>query len=239
MPQLHFQRPYSRARNNPVFIGLIDGPPPPFDFPSSLDSRNIARSVSDIGHRQPQDALSDMFEQFSPNEKPFDRISPKEKPSSFSPKKNPFEFIPEAKNFEWSENSTADSFEFTNVQTAFSFNLGTEENDQRQSVSSNTSPIVEKAFRVNRRKENLSTVPLPQSAALFYNGNSPQFEILETCPSIKRLNRFLKATKDEVNAGVPGRFLRAVIAQDVPGNAYLQFFAGFSIFLCIYLYHCL
>ncbi|XP_040363007.1 exopolyphosphatase PRUNE1 isoform X2 [Rosa chinensis] len=206
---------YSRARKNPFFNGLIDGPPPAFDF-NVGHSRNIARSMSDIGHKQPQDTLLDVFERFSPNEKPFDRITPKEKSSSFSIKKNPFEFSPE-KNFEWSENGKSESFEFTNVQTVFCSNLATEENDQqRESVSSNTSPTVEKTFRVNRRKENLSAVPLPQSAASFYNGNSPQFEISESCPSIKRLNRYLKATKDEVNAGVPGRFLHAVIAQDVP-----------------------
>ncbi|KAM5587290.1 hypothetical protein ABKV19_005956 [Rosa sericea] len=206
---------YSRARKNPFFNGLIDGPPPAFDFNVS-PSRNIARSVSDIGHKQPQDTLLDVFERFSPNEKPFDRITPKEKSSSFSIKKNPFEFSPK-KNFEWSENGKAESFEFTNVQTVFCSNLATEENDQqREIVSSNTSPTVEKTFHVNRRKENLSAVPLPQSAASFYNGNSPQFEISESCPSIKRLNRYLKATKDEVNTGVPGRFLHAVIAQDVP-----------------------
>ncbi|KAL6206356.1 hypothetical protein ACLB2K_023604 [Fragaria x ananassa] len=206
---------YTRARKNPLFDGLTDGPPSPFDFNAS-PGRNIARSVSDIGHRSQQEAVLDVFDEFSPNEKPFDRISPKEKHSSFSIKKNPFEYSPK-KSFEWPENGKAEAFEFTNVQTVFSFNLTTEENDQqRESVSSNTSPTVEKAFRVRRRKENLSAVPLPQSAASFYNGNSPQFEIAESCPSIKRLNQFLKVTKDEVNAGVPGRFLHAVIAQDVP-----------------------
>ncbi|XP_050368547.1 uncharacterized protein LOC126786690 [Argentina anserina] len=206
---------YRRARKNPFFNGLIDGPPPPVDFNAS-PGKNIARSVSDIGLRPQQEAVLNVFDQFSPNEKPYDQITPKKKHSSLSLKKNPFEHSPE-KKFEWPENVKVEAFEFTNVQTVCSFNLAAENNNQQHEiVSSDMSPTVEKVFCVNRRKEDLSAVPLPQSAASFYNGNSPLFEIAESCPSIKRLNLFLKATKNEVNAGVPGRFLHAVIAQDVP-----------------------
>ncbi|KAG6794092.1 hypothetical protein POTOM_003325 [Populus tomentosa] len=58
-------------------------------------------------------------------------------------------------------------------------------------------------------------IPPPQSAASFYNGYSPQFEILESCDSTMRLNLYLKARKNDVNGGVPGKFLHAVIGQDV------------------------
>ncbi|KAL9366192.1 hypothetical protein Peur_037391 [Populus x canadensis] len=61
----------------------------------------------------------------------------------------------------------------------------------------------------------LVKIPPPQSAASFYNGYSPQFEILESCDSIMRLNLYLKARKNDVSGGVPGKFLHAVIGQDV------------------------
>lgn len=75
--------------------------------------------------------------------------------------------------------------------------------------------MIEKSFVLNKRKSNLSNIPLPQSAATFYNGFSPQFEILESCESTMRLNLYLKAGKDDVSAGVPGKFLHAVIGYDV------------------------
>jgi hypothetical protein len=34
-----------------------------------------------------------------------------------------------------------------------------------------------------------------------------------------KLNLYLKARKDDVSAGVPGKFLHAVIGQDVSGNS--------------------
>ncbi|KAJ6724149.1 hypothetical protein OIU85_022110 [Salix viminalis] len=71
-------------------------------------------------------------------------------------------------------------------------------------------PIVEKSFVLNKRKSNLSKIPLPQSAATFYNAFSPQFEIMESCESTVRLNLYLKARKDDVSAGIPGKFLHAV-----------------------------
>lgn len=79
-------------------------------------------------------------------------------------------------------------------------------------------PTFVKSYSVNRTKPNLSKIPLPQSAASFYNGFSPRVEIVESCESIKRLNAYLKARKKDVRDGVPGKFLRAVIAQDVSGN---------------------
>ncbi|KAH9747561.1 DHHA2 domain-containing protein [Citrus sinensis] len=76
-------------------------------------------------------------------------------------------------------------------------------------------PAFSKSYSTKRTKPNLSKIPLPQSAASFYNGFSPQMEIVESCESINRLNSYLKARKDEVSAGVPGRLLHVVIGQDV------------------------
>ncbi|EXB75148.1 Protein prune-like protein [Morus notabilis] len=74
---------------------------------------------------------------------------------------------------------------------------------------------IDKTYVVNKRKVDLASIPLPQSAASFYSGISPQMEVVELCESTKRLNLYLKARRDEVNAGGPGRFLHAVIGQDV------------------------
>lgn len=86
--------------------------------------------------------------------------------------------------------------------------------------SGTTRSAVERSYSVNRRKSSLSKIPLPQSAASFYIGDSPHMEVLESCESINRLNSYLKASKDEVNAGVPGRFLHAVMGQDLAGNSF-------------------
>ncbi|OMO82719.1 hypothetical protein COLO4_22875 [Corchorus olitorius] len=77
-------------------------------------------------------------------------------------------------------------------------------------------PAIDKSYRVNKVKTSLSKIPLPQSAASFYNGHSPRMEIVESCESINSLNLFLKSRREEVDAGVPGRFLHTVIGQDVP-----------------------
>ena len=87
-----------------------------------------------------------------------------------------------------------------------------EENDKYNTSHDLARPAFEKSYSMEKRKQNLSNIPLPQSAATFYNGNSPaEVEIVESCESINRLNMYLKARKDDVKAGVPGKFLHAVI----------------------------
>ncbi|MFS7905466.1 putative DHHA2 domain, tetratricopeptide-like helical domain superfamily, DHHA2 domain superfamily [Helianthus anomalus] len=68
---------------------------------------------------------------------------------------------------------------------------------------------VEKSFikSFNKRKQ----VSLPPCAASFYYGSSPQIDAVESCQSIQKLNRYLKASKASVNTGVPGQFLRVVL----------------------------
>lgn len=78
---------------------------------------------------------------------------------------------------------------------------------------------VEKTYSVNNRRSDLSRIPLPQSAASFYSGNSHQMEVVESCDSINWLNQYLKARRDDISAGVPGKFLNVVMGQEVTGKS--------------------
>ncbi|KAI3827098.1 hypothetical protein L1987_01162 [Smallanthus sonchifolius] len=77
-------------------------------------------------------------------------------------------------------------------------------------------PSVFKNF--NKRKQ----VSLPPCAASFYYGNSPHIDAVESCQSIQKLNVYLKASKDAVNAGVPGRFLRAVLGHISDAGSFIS-----------------
>ena len=98
--------------------------------------------------------------------------------------------------------------------------LTAHETSEDYTFSGTARPTVERSYSVNKRKSSLSKIPLPQSAASFYIGESPHMEVVESCESINRLNSYLKASRDEVNAGVPGRFLHAVMGQDLAGNSF-------------------
>lgn len=94
-----------------------------------------------------------------------------------------------------------------------------ETNEDFYAFSGSAKSTYGRSYTVNKRRSNLSTIPLPRSAATFYLGDSPLIEVVESCESINRLNLYLKASRDEVNAGVPGRFLQAVMGQDFSGNS--------------------
>ncbi|QCD89034.1 exopolyphosphatase [Vigna unguiculata] len=89
-----------------------------------------------------------------------------------------------------------------------------EAGEKHQALKSHAVTNTEKTYTVTRRKEKLSSILLPLSAASYYSGVSPQMEIVESCQTIEKLNEYLKARKDDVNAGVPGKFLRAVMGSD-------------------------
>ncbi|KAK9121570.1 hypothetical protein Syun_019187 [Stephania yunnanensis] len=89
-----------------------------------------------------------------------------------------------------------------------------EADDEFYSITIVTKPIVEKRYSMNQRKSDLSKVPLPQSAASFYCGHSPQIEIIESCESIVKLNCYLATRRDDIRAGVPGMYLHAVIGPE-------------------------
>ncbi|XP_072969118.1 uncharacterized protein [Typha angustifolia] len=58
---------------------------------------------------------------------------------------------------------------------------------------------------------------LPHSAASFYSGNllPTDTSVLGMCPGIQRLNQYMKYRKADIKAGVPGKFLQAVIGQEI------------------------
>lgn len=78
---------------------------------------------------------------------------------------------------------------------------------------------IRRTYSVSKKNSGLSKIPLPHSAASFYCGPSAQMEVIEACESIKRLNGYLNARRTDVDAGVPGRFLNAVIGQDGSGTS--------------------
>lgn len=130
----------------------------------------------------------------------------------------------------WSKIAKTTSFSFASNQSDSSFDMGDLHNSRKE-LSAETFKAFEeygtldlmrstflKSYSMSRTKPNLSKIPLPQSAASFYNGFSPLMEIVESCESIIKLNSYLKARKDEVSAGVPGKFLHAILGQDVCGN---------------------
>ncbi|KAI3511094.1 hypothetical protein L1887_18238 [Cichorium endivia] len=76
---------------------------------------------------------------------------------------------------------------------------------------------------ISNRKQILpGNFQLPSSAASFYYRCSPCLDVVECCESIQRLNSYLKACKDAVNAGVPGQFFRAVLGQVSDAGSFIS-----------------
>lgn len=135
----------------------------------------------------------------------------------------------------WSKIVKATSFGLPSIQLDLSIDVGAqidsvygpspttfEENDEYHTLNDLARPAFEKSYSMEKRKENLSNIPLPESAATFYYACSPEMEIVESCESINWLNTYLKARRDDINAGVPGKFLHAVMGQDISGNPILS-----------------
>ncbi|PNX54477.1 hypothetical protein L195_g048096, partial [Trifolium pratense] len=127
--------------------------------------------------------------------------------------------ISEDFNFESFEHSPTEEWLNTSKTTPF-IQLDIQSNNEEE--NSDSSPAIlqhmEKIYTVTRRKEKLPNVLLPLSAASYYNGISPEIEIVESCENVYMLNAYLKARKDDVSAGVPGKFLYAVLGTDDAGN---------------------
>lgn len=205
-PKAKPQDSYIRGRENPYFDGLLRG--------DDTGSQNISPSTSDIGNLRGisfsdipgkfkdlpvKDSVSDILEPFE--QTTFGTLSKVPRSTSIESQssQSDMSFDLDGSNH-LVKQSSPDTFETT---------------EEHQVVPFLPRPMIEKSFVLNKRKSNLSNIPLPQSAATFYNGFSPQFEILESCESTMKLNLYLKARKDDVSAGVPGKFLHAVIGQDV------------------------
>lgn len=101
----------------------------------------------------------------------------------------------------------------------------TSESDEKHTaLEAPARPKFEKTYIVTRRKEKLPNISFPISAAVYYNGLSPEMEIVESCESMSKLNAYLRARKDDVIAGVPGRYLHAVMGEANAGSPIFLFF---------------
>ncbi|XP_043808086.1 uncharacterized protein LOC110603340 isoform X3 [Manihot esculenta] len=223
------QEPYIRSRENPYFDGLLRdynasrNQSSALDFQGNDESRNISRTTSDISDARSKSLLQDISEKSmeSPEDSLSDIVLYPIEQSTFG---------------RLSKIAKATSFGFPNIQADLSSESGgtlesmkesspkaseateecpSEATEECHTLSTLARPIIEKSYSLNPRKQNLSSIPLPQSAASFYSGFSPLVEVVESCESINRLNLYLKCRRDDVSSGVPGRFLHAVIGQDV------------------------
>ncbi|KAH6823849.1 hypothetical protein C2S53_013104 [Perilla frutescens var. hirtella] len=210
------QQAYHRTRDDPFFDGMRRGEAAivkkgsAIDFQGNLARKNNYRSVSDIGDRGSKNIINTVTEGASdrPKNSPLDIV---------------LEPIGRSSSGRWSKTSSP------LVVIRSDLNVNFHDLDEPLTVSSPDSkegkelaiqigsnrPSVEKSYHVSERQTDISNVPLPPSAALFYQGPLQQMKITESCPSVYKLNKFLKARRDDVNAGVPGRFLHAVIGPDV------------------------
>ncbi|CAL5412888.1 unnamed protein product [Camellia sinensis] len=212
------EEPYIRARDNPFFDGirrsnasLVDRTTI-FDF-QEKGSRNISRSASDIGDRS-RNIVTDISNKFLYS------------PSKDSPADIILEPYGQSSSGRWSKIPKTTPFLSPSIDLSIDFEeekglikesspTASEATEECRLLTGMARPSIERSYGLNKRVTNLSRIPLPPSAASFYNGYSPQIEIVESCDSINRLNLYLKARRDDVNAGVPGKFLHAVIGQDL------------------------
>ncbi|XP_075667778.1 uncharacterized protein LOC142637381 [Castanea sativa] len=211
--------------------GKVMGPPSPFedsashnnilepfdfDFQGIFDSQNISRSTSDIGDMRNTKIVSKISEEVmeSPLE---DLISD----IIFEP------FDEQPSSGRWSKIVLSKSFAFPSSTSDLNLDLSSQNDAVYGLVLRPLKKMINtilhmigqgwhlKNHTAWKRKQNLSNIPLPQSAATCYNGFSPEMEIVESCESINRLNNYLRDRKDDVKAGVPAKFLHAVIGQDI------------------------
>lgn len=176
-------------------------------------SRNISRSASDIGDRS-RNIVTDISDKFLYS------------PSKDSPADIILEPYGQSSSGRWSKIPKTTPFLSPSIDLSIDFEeekglikesspTASEATEECRLLTGMARPSIERSYGLHKRVTNLSRIPLPPSAASFYNGYSPQIEIVESCESINRLNLYLKARRDDVNAGVPGKFLHAVIGQDL------------------------
>lgn len=170
-------------------------------------SQRILQSVSDTGSRKSKNNLSEVAEHNT-------SIRWKDLPSVLGPFGQSFSGrwsrIPEPNSSPLPDDVHSDiKLKFDDV------------NDAPKEYVSETYDANEETHTLNKRGTYLYEIPLAPSTALFYNGNSPHVKVFEPCcQSVHKLNVYLRSTKHDVNAGVPGRFLHAVIGPNISGNSY-------------------
>ncbi|KAL3851544.1 hypothetical protein ACJIZ3_013426 [Penstemon smallii] len=208
---------YVRARDNQFFEGMRRGEATAVnkgganEFQGKLMSKNIYRSASDIGDRRSKNISITATEDATSN-----------------PKTSPLDIVLEpigrSLSGRWSKTSSPlrilqsdldDNFIDTNESSTVSSPNASEEKEEFLTRTDFEGPLVFRSYNVSKRRMDLSNVPLPPSAALFYYGPSPQMEVVESCEGVEKLNMYLKARRVDVNAGVPGKFLHALIGPNV------------------------
>ncbi|KAI4312457.1 hypothetical protein MLD38_037265 [Melastoma candidum] len=209
------QEPYVRTRENPFFNGLLRG-----DAGSSnqglsseqlknAEGPDLARSISDI-----RDSGRTKFGWGAPERT---NDSPGEDSSS------DFVFEPpqRSSSARWSKNPKPAPFSFptTNQSDLNSelLDLAAEEEEEQQQIESPRvvipRPSITRSFMVSQTSPYMPEIPLSMCAASFYLSKPPIAEIAESCASMKKLNLYLKKRRDDVSAGIPGKFLHVVMSQ--------------------------
>ncbi|XP_016482072.1 uncharacterized protein LOC107802994 [Nicotiana tabacum] len=222
MAQLRKEK-YTRARDDPFFDGMRRGEAAVISKGSGLDihrkatKNDITRSASDVGKR----GQKKIHVELSGNDAYYDRnFTNSDSESIHEPLGRSFSARSSAA-------STMSSSPLGSPRSGLKFDLhdideSTMQSSQRSFEANGEYyfpsglhlPAYERSYSVTKRCTSISDIPLPQSAALFYCGYSPQLEVVGSCQGIHRLNIFLKARRDDVSAGVPSRFLHAVIGPD-------------------------
>ncbi|XP_050944444.1 uncharacterized protein LOC103484247 isoform X3 [Cucumis melo] len=211
------QEPYIGNKDNPRFDFPVEG----HDFASSTGSQES------INGQNAFQFTSDYGDVNIRNRKPnLKTINKDTEPQMDDPGLDIiFEPFERSSSGRWLKGGKTSPFAF---RTIFSnLNLDLEDLDNRtkkrepgtfheyQTLANPVKAWIEKSFSVKKRKEDFSGISLPQSAASFYYGWSPVMEVSESCESTEQLNVYLKSKREDVNAGVPGRFLHVVIGKDV------------------------
>lgn len=219
---IFFQERYIRSRDHPLFDGMRKSNANRgtlFNFLGRNSKQSISRSVSEISDSKTKKTLTDFSESVASG------------PIKDSLSDIILEPYPRSSSGRWSKDSKRTSAS-VKIQSELSIDLGEEDefgnfsprasNDESYTRTSMASPTTERSFSMNFESTKLSKIPLPPSAASFYSGYSPQMKVVELCKGIQLINMYLKACKDDVSAGVPGKFLHAVLGQDACGNTNLQ-----------------
>lgn len=182
-------------------------------------SQSILQSVSDMGSRRSKNNLSEVAEHNT-------SIRWKDLPSVLGP-------LGQSLSGRWSRIPEPNSSPLPDVHSDIKLKFDDVNDSPKEYISetydANQEPhalaisansLFQRSHTLNKRETYLSEIPLAPSTALFYNGNSPHVKVFEPCQSVHKLNMYLRSTKHDVNAGVPGRFLHAVIGPDISGNSY-------------------
>lgn len=208
-----FQKKHIWARDNPFFDGMRRGEVAMLDKGITA-SQNILQSVSAMGSRRSKNNLSEVAEHNTSG-----RL--KDLPSVLEPfgqsLSGRWPRIPEPNSSPLPDVHSDIKLKFDDVNDSSKEYISEtyDANEETHSLAISAKPLFQKSSTLNKREPVLSEIPLAPSTALFYNGNSPYVEVVQSCQSIHRLNMYLRSTKHEVNAGVPGRFLHAVIGPDI------------------------